>query len=121
MLEDACQALLSREIGQLVDCVLHSPRKFIGMPDGGILSFNSRVDSGALLWSPQEVWWLKAFSATVIRRGFDLRGRNGHWFEPFQEVEAESPIGSYDMSELSRMLLVNGFGYPAIVERGVEN
>ena len=37
LLEDACQALLSDHVGTFSDFVLFSPRKFVGVPDGGIL------------------------------------------------------------------------------------
>lgn len=37
ILEDACHGLLSGIVGQLSDFVLFSPRKFLGVPDGGIL------------------------------------------------------------------------------------
>src|SRR5215210_7817312 len=37
VLEDACQALFSGEVGEFTDFVLFSPRKFLGVPDGGIL------------------------------------------------------------------------------------
>ncbi len=38
VLEDACQALLSDHTGRYSDFVLFSPRKTIGVPDGGILA-----------------------------------------------------------------------------------
>lgn len=38
VLEDACQSLLSDHTGRYSDFVLFSPRKAIGVPDGGILA-----------------------------------------------------------------------------------
>ena len=38
VLEDACQALFSNHTGRYSDFVLFSPRKTIGVPDGGILA-----------------------------------------------------------------------------------
>lgn len=122
VLEDACQALLSAGVGQSSDFVLFSPRKFLGVPDSGILTLNCEADFPSInLSSPPAAWWLKALSATVLRREFDLHGGNRRWFELFQEVEKEHPIGHYAMSELSRMLLIHGFDYPAIAQRRVDN
>ena len=44
LLEDACQALLSDEVGRFSDFVLYSPRKFLGVPDGGVLVSNCEID-----------------------------------------------------------------------------
>lgn len=122
LLEDASQALLSKEVGRFSDFVLFSPRKFLGVPDGGVLVLNHDIEfCDFRLESPPARWWLKAFSATVQRREFDLYGGNRRWFELFQESEAESPIGFYGMSEFSKMLLRHSFDYLTIVQRRVEN
>jgi len=122
ILEDACQALLSKSVGQLADFVLFGPRKFLGVPDGGILTLDHRIEfDGIKLTSPPAEWWLKALSARVLRREFDLHGGSRRWFEVFQEAEAENPIGHYAMSELSRILLTHSFDYSTIAQRRVEN
>lgn len=121
VLEDASQALLSEEVGRFSDFVLFSPRKFLGIPDGGILAFNHQPAFDAELESPPAAWWLKAFSATVLRREFDLQGGTRPWFELFQETELGAPIGPYSMSELSRMLLQHSFDYPKIAQKRIEN
>lgn len=122
VLEDASQALLSGGLGRFSDFVLFSPRKFLGVPDGGILTLNCEADFPSInLSSPPAAWWLKALSATVLRREFDLHGGNRRWFELFQEVEKEHPIGHYAMSELSTMLLIHSFDYSVIAQRRVDN
>lgn len=122
MLEDACQALLSRIVGQFCDFVLYSPRKFLGVPDGGILTVNCSVDlESTSFGKPPAEWWLKALLAVVLRREFDQHGGTRRWFELFQEVERDHPIGNYAMSELSNILLTNAFDYPAIAKRRVDN
>lgn len=122
LLEDACQALLTENIGQFADFVLFSPRKFLGVPDGGILAINNDIpdDLFTLKNAPPE-WWLKAFAASVLRGEFDRHGGDRRWFELFQETEVAAPIGAYAMSELSKMLLRFSFDYKLIAERRVEN
>lgn len=122
VLEDACQALLSEGIGDFADFVIYSLRKWIGVPDGGVLVDNT--DMGLLdieLRKPPSDWWLKAFYATVLRREFDLYGGSRRWFQLFREANAEGPIGHYAMSELSMILLMHGFDYSTITKRRVDN
>ena len=123
ILEDASQALLSEDVGKFSDFTLFSPRKFLGVPDGGILSFNERNIKirDIKLSRPPDKWWLKAFSATLLRRDFDLYGVSNNWFELFQEAEAEVPVGNYAMSEFSQTLLNQCFDFSTIAQIRVEN
>jgi dTDP-4-amino-4,6-dideoxygalactose transaminase len=129
--KDASQALLSERVGELCDFVLFSPRKFVGVPDGGILVAKEPL-APIELQSPPAEWWLNAFEAVMRRRDFDrdyhtLRGcplaagGNRRWFELFRQSEAQAPIGRYAMSELSRRLLAHSFDYSAIARRRLEN
>jgi dTDP-4-amino-4,6-dideoxygalactose transaminase len=122
ILEDACQALLTSEVGQLSDFVIFSPRKFLGVPEGGILALNrsSALDRVNLEPPPPE-WWLKTLNTNIMRREFDLYGGDRRWFTLFQETEGDSPVGYYSMSELSRTLLLYAFDYPTIAQRRVSN
>jgi dTDP-4-amino-4,6-dideoxygalactose transaminase len=122
VLEDACQALLSREVGGSSDFVIFSPRKFLGVPDGGVLILNRELDFHDidLVPSPAE-WWLQAFCAGVLRREFDVHGGNRRWFELFQQTELTSPIGYYAMSELSKALLMHSFDYSTISQQRIDN
>ena len=43
VLRDASQALLSVHDDGLADIVLFSPRKFLGVPDGGVLIFRDKI------------------------------------------------------------------------------
>src|ERR1051326_6303884 len=102
ILEDACQSLLS-DVGPYSDFVVYSPRKFVGVPDGGILAVNSKIDIDNLpLKPPPTEWWLKSFRASILRREYDHYGTNRAWFDLFQESESHCPIGCYSMSELSK-------------------
>jgi len=121
ILEDASQALLSN-VGQFSDFVLFSPRKFLGVPDGGVLVVDQKTKFNSItLDSPPATWCLKTLAASILRRDFDLYGGTYRWFELFQETEAEFPIGPYAMSELSKMLLWHSFDYLMISERRVAN
>jgi dTDP-4-amino-4,6-dideoxygalactose transaminase len=122
VLEDAAQALLSDRVGQPADFVVFSPRKSVGVPDGGILVVNCEIDlSDVRLEKPPAKWWLKALMASVLRREFDIHGGSRYWFELFQEVETGRLIGAYAMSELSWTLLRHSFDYLAIAQRRVAN
>lgn len=122
VLEDACQALLSKDVGRFSDFVVYSPVKFMGVPDGGILSCNREVGCDTVrLENPPVAWWLKAFSASVLRREFDVHGGTRRWFQLFRDTEAEAPVGLYAMSELSRILLQNSVDYSTISRKRAEN
>lgn len=123
ILEDASQALLSEGVGQFSDFTLFSPRKYLGVPDGGILSFNARGRriERMKLRQPPNHWWLKAFSATLLRRDFDRDGVDNNWFTLFQEAESGMPIGNYAMSDLSQALLSYCFDFSKIAQIRVRN
>lgn len=130
VLADASQALLSTKIGQSADFVLYSPRKFLGVPDGGILQINHPAGWPDLsLQAPPADWWLKTFTAAILRRDFDGapprfpagQGGKRQWLRLYQEAEREAPTGPYAMTELSRSLLLHYFDYPAIAAQRIAN
>lgn len=123
VLEDASQALLSNHVGRHADFVVYSPRKFIGVPDGGVLvNLSGQVMGGAeRLLPPPGNWWLKAFAASLQRREFDRHGGDRKWFELFQDSEANCPVGDYASSELTRMLLLHAFDYADVAARRRKN
>jgi len=122
VLEDASQALLSTHVGLHSDFVLFSPRKLVGVPDGGILQFRreNHIFSQKLLPPPRE-WWLKALECGIARREFDKFGGDRSWYDLFRQVEETYPLGPYRMSELSEALLESVFDYNAISEARREN
>ena len=122
VLEDACQAMLSKHVGEGADWVLYSPRKFVGVPDGGILrircdGFDEAIDAQR----PPALWWLNAFDAVLQRRDFDRGSPCRDWFQQFQKAEAESPVGHYAMSELSRAILTHSIDYSAHAKQRRKN
>ncbi len=116
-IEDASQALLTDGVGRFSDYVLYSPRKFVGVPDGGILV--SRTQRAALdptpLQAPPTDGWLTSFEATWLRREEDRGGVRGPWFERFRTGEAAQPCGPYAMSEFSRRVLERGWDFRAVI------
>ena len=107
LVEDASQALFLPQVFPESSCILYSPRKFLGVPDGGILV--SRDDPGLdaiPLDAPPEAWWKLAVAMALNRRDADLTAApENEWYRMFQEYEASYPVGLYGISELSRMLL----------------
>lgn len=115
VVEDAAQALLSDAIGDHADYVVFSPRKFVGLSDGGVLGRRLGPLLVTLpLGSPPEEWLASAREAALGRARFDAQGGNREWFAQFQQVEAAQPFESYAMSAESRQLLSTAFDWPAI-------
>ena len=120
---DASQALLSNTAQPLADFVLYSPRKYLGVPDGGILATNNPAISirDQQLPTPPPSWWLRSLRASVLRYEFDQYGGEREWFNIFRQVDSEGPINPCQMSELSQLLLQHHFDYPSIAQRRRDN
>lgn len=122
LVEDASQALLTADVGRQADFVIFSPRKFVGVPDGGVLRLNTRLSIRKLTTEPPPVdWWLKSLAATVLRREFDRHGGAREWLPLAQATEKDAPVGPYAMSELSRQLLSHGIDFQHVARRRREN
>jgi len=122
VVEDAAPALLSGCAGTLGDFVLYSPRKWLGVPDGGILKVNCAVElPGINLEPPPSLWWLDSLRASLLRREFDFHGGEREWFELFRECDAGGPTRPCSISQLSRLLLRHCFDYQAIAQSRIEN
>jgi dTDP-4-amino-4,6-dideoxygalactose transaminase len=112
VLEDASQALLTMGAGDGADAVVFSPRKFVGVPDGGILQLDPRIEltCGPLAAAP-EVWGRVTREAAMRRAEFDRGADDRGWYGLFGEAEATAPVGAYSMSEMSRRLLATAIDY----------
>lgn len=121
ILRDACQALLSTADGLGADYDVYSPRKFLGVPDGGILTCRTPLDGAQPILDEAPVeWWLDGLEAGVLRRSFDRHGGTREWFERFRRYEAHAPVGRYRMSQVSSKLLANA-NYTEIATCRVRN
>jgi dTDP-4-amino-4,6-dideoxygalactose transaminase len=106
VVEDACQALLNDAYSAHSHYVVLSPRKFVGVADGGILLVRGTAPVPSVTTAgPPAEWWLQAFDAATLRAAFDRHGGNRRWFELFQQAEAAAPTEPVVMSELSRLIL----------------
>lgn len=122
ILEDASQALLSEHVGQYSDFILFSPRKSIGVPDGGVVVSCCEVSLDNIELEPAPVsWWLKVLEGAINRREFDRHGGERRWYQLFRETETSAPYGYIAMSDVSKKLLLNCFDYPQIAQRRIEN
>jgi len=115
VVEDACQAMLNLRFSEYADYVIASPRKFIGVPDGGILLAQNEASLplGNLPPPPPE-WWLDALKASQLRAEFDRHGGDRQWFELFRKTDPHGPVEPARMSELSSLLLDHAFDYECI-------
>ena len=114
LVDDAAQALLTREIGHDSDFVVYSPRKFVGIPDGGVLVARKPFEILEALRPAPAQWWLEAFSTVLLRREHDQSGASGDWFSRFQHSETTSPVGPFCMSTLSASMLDHCFNFDEI-------
>jgi hypothetical protein len=106
IVEDACQAMLNKNFSRHSDYVIFSPRKFIGVPDGGVLlAGKNAVLSDAYLPSSPAKWLFRATKAAILRSEFDRHGGDQSWFKMFQWVEANGPLEPCRMSDLSAAIL----------------
>lgn len=122
VMADASQALLSYHVGTNSDFVLFSPRKYIGVPDGGILRVpESFPVSHISLEMPPTAWWLKALQTVILRREFDDGLPTREWFRLFREAEDSAPTGPYAMSQLSRTILEYSVDYSRIAQKRIDN
>jgi dTDP-4-amino-4,6-dideoxygalactose transaminase len=122
VLEDACQALLSSHVGVISDFVLFSLRKWIGVPDGGILRVPQDFPlDGISLTMPASTWWLKALEAAILRREFDDGVPTREWFKFYRDAEDTAPTGPYAMSQLSQAIFEYSVDYSLATQRRRDN
>jgi hypothetical protein len=115
LFRDCNQALFHDWHEDICDFYLYCPRKFLGVPDGGILITKDPIQiKPPNLMSPDPAVLYLFLSALVLRREFDLYGGDRTWFEYFQQGEAQLTPSYTSMSDISLTLLKMGFDYEAI-------
>ena len=106
IVEDACQAMLNKDFSPHSDYIIFSPRKFIGVPDGGILLAGKNVELPGADFPPAPGQWLvRALRASILRSEFDRYGGKRSWFKIFQSAEADGPMDPCRMSDLAAAIL----------------
>ncbi len=122
VIEDASQALLNDKFCEQSHYVVFSPRKFVGIPEGGILSAQiGETLPEVNLPSPPAMWWLDAVRASVLRAEYDRHGGERTWFEVFQKTEAIGPLEPCRMSDLSSLLLKDAVDWRTVSQRRRDN
>jgi hypothetical protein len=122
IVEDACQAMLNAEFCQHAHYVIFSPRKFVGVPDGGILLAQGESSlPEPQLPPPPAGWWLEAFEASRLRGEFDRHGGDRRWFDLFRKIDPSGPIEPARMSELTSLLLLHAINFTEVARRRREN
>ena len=99
VVRDSSQALLSQIQTGSAHYTIFSPRKFLGVPDGGVLFCGSGEESpGAPEKTPAREWRKLAIKAATLRSEFDLGDAQNGWFRVFQQAETLMPVGCFKMS-----------------------
>ncbi len=122
VLEDACGAWNQVHSPTSADFLVASPRKFLGVCDGGVLCWRrgSAPPLPRLLPAPKR-WSEQASLAFARRSGFDDGSEDRSWYELFREVEMTQPCGAYAISEESRRRLLETIDYDAVAVRRRRN
>lgn len=123
ILRDCSQALFfDFQKDSISDYHVFSPRKFLGIPDGGILHAQNKVELSADDFTPpDEQAVANLLQAVILRREFDIYGENREWYEFFKKGESFLKPSYSFMSDLSRILLKFGFNYETIQTRRKKN
>lgn len=122
VVEDACHAMLNTAWSKYSHYVVVSPRKFVGVPDGGILLAQGGTGLPEEELQPLPLdWWIESLTASVLRADFDRYGGDRRWFELFQRLDADAPPEPARMSELSESLLCGRINFEEIASRRREN
>jgi dTDP-4-amino-4,6-dideoxygalactose transaminase len=122
IIEDACQAMLNDGFCEYSDFIIFSPRKFVGVPDGGILLVNRRFDLPRTTFpAPPANWWLMSTTASIRRSMFDVHGDDRSWFDIFQKTELSAPFEPFKMSDLTFSILNTSVNWSSIINRRKRN
>jgi dTDP-4-amino-4,6-dideoxygalactose transaminase len=122
VVEDASHALLNSSFSECAHYVIFSPRKFLGVPDGGILIARRNAPIPIVDLPPvPSNWWLEAMTASLLRAEFDRHGGDRKWFQLFQRTEPYGPIEPCQMSQLSELILKHYGGYSECARKRRDN
>lgn len=123
ILRDCSQALFynfTRD--ELCDYILFSPRKFLGVPDGGILQNRSVIKLLTTdLIAPDLKQQVLLMEGMLLRRDYDLSGQQRDWFELLAIAEEHFALGNRRISEISTTLLNYGFDYEEVKSQRRKN
>lgn len=106
VVQDATQSFLNSNFNEHAHYVVFSPRKFVGVPEGGVLlALNGSALPVESLSSPPALWQMDAIRASILRAEYDRHGGKREWFELSQKNDADGPLEPYRMSDLGLLIL----------------
>ncbi|HOS46250.1 MAG TPA: hypothetical protein PLQ69_07220 [Paludibacter sp.] len=122
ILRDCSQALFFDWNDELCDFHLFSPRKFLGVPDGGILHWQKNISLHIpTLDEPEQEVMYPLLQALILRRDFDLHKDDKEWLLLFREAESHFKPEYRAMSQLTTLLLTKAFDYDFIKKQRQKN
>lgn len=121
VVQDAAQALLSSFERTEADFVLYSPRKYLGIPEGGILQSKCDEDFSSIKLKHAPYDFVLASNHAFQSRTEYERSGVGDWFSIYNRAEELSPVGYFSMSALSAAMLRHSFDYSQISEKRRSN
>ncbi len=115
VIRDCSQSLFFDPSKSSADFTLFSPRKFLGVPDGGILHIKQGTELELpVLKEPPFESYFRLLGGSIMRREFDLHTGNRIWHQILSDGENLNKPGNFRMSDVSQMLLMKAFDYAYI-------
>lgn len=121
IVQDAAQALLSTFERPYADFVLYSPRKTVGVPDGGILQSFCSEDFSRVVLKEAPCEFLQATNEAVLARTACDTSGSIEWYEIYQKAEELNPVGHYKMQEFTETILRHAYNYKTVADKRRSN
>lgn len=122
ILHDCSQALFFDWHDDICDYHLYSPRKFLGVPDGGVLHCREKINFSHITFKePDNETIYLLLQALIMRREFDIFGGDRKWNELFHTGESSFSAGRCAMSQITQLFLNRAFDYLQIQMQRKEN
>lgn len=123
IVEDACQSLMSAFVGADADYTILSLRKFVGVPDGGLLICG---DYNRIKLDNRFDEWIKIKTQIqTTRREFDDNKISITEYEKLKRlndaIEKVIPVNYIEMSDISKFILHSSLNYREIIKRRFSN
>ncbi len=122
VVQDATQSFLNHHFNKNAHYAVFSPRKFVGVPDGGILlALNGSDLPHEGLSPPPSQWQMDSIMASILRAEYDRHGGERKWFELSQKNDADGPMEPCKMSDLSFLILKHVVDWQIVSQQRRDN
>ncbi len=122
VIQDATQSFLNPNFNEHAHYAVFSPRKFVGIPDGGVLlALNGSNLPHENSSAPLALWQMDAIRASILRAEYDRHGGERKWFELSQKNDAEGPMEPCKMSDLSLLILKHVVDWQTVSQKRRNN